>query len=161
MTTDERFEKMEGQLARMRWFNYCLICIVLALGVWFIWKTFGPEKALARFSGKVIRANSFIVEDENGKPRASLSVLKGGPALLLNDENGKLSALLEVIKEGPRLWMHDENGKARVMLLLAKEGAGLSLSDENGMTRAGLHMGKDGPKLVLYDENGKQIWRAP
>ena len=158
MTSEERIEKIERQLAHMRWFNRALIaCIVLSLGLWFIPKTFGPATAWAR----TLQASSFVLVDENGKPRASLSVLEGGPALVLNDENGKLSALLEVIKEGPRLLMHDENGKSRVLLLLAREGAGLSLSDENGMTRAGLLMGKNGPKLVLYDENGKSIWSAP
>jgi len=91
MTTDERMGKIEGQLARMRWFNRCLIaCIVLSLGVWFILKTFGPEQVWAQSSGKVIRAGSFILEDENGKARAGLSVSKDGPGLVLCDKNSKV-----------------------------------------------------------------------
>ena len=38
---------------------------------------------------KVIRANQFILEDENGKPHARLVVTKDGPGLNLFDENGK------------------------------------------------------------------------
>ena len=90
MTTDERMEKMEGQLVRVRWFNRCLIaCIVLSLGVWFILKTFGLETAWAKSGAKEIRANSFVLEDENGKPRALLGVNKDGTGLLLYDENAK------------------------------------------------------------------------
>ncbi|MGB2866765.1 MAG: hypothetical protein WBC05_25765 [Sedimentisphaerales bacterium] len=141
MTTDERMEKMEGQLARVRWFNRCLIaCIVLSLGGWFILKSFGPETAWAQFGAKVIRAGSFILEDENGKARAGLSVLKTGPALQLYDENGKARASLSVLKTGPGLLLFDENGKNRVMQAV----------DD-----------KDGPMLALFDKNGKPIWSVP
>ena len=34
MVTEERMEKIEGQLTRVRWFNRCLMaCIILGLGV--------------------------------------------------------------------------------------------------------------------------------
>jgi len=39
---------------------------------------------------KVIRANEFILEDENGVTRAVLSALKDGPNLVLYDEKGNL-----------------------------------------------------------------------
>jgi hypothetical protein len=43
MTTDERMEKMERELVRLRWLNrYLIACIVLSLGVWFVYKSFGP-----------------------------------------------------------------------------------------------------------------------
>jgi len=112
MTTDERIEKMERQLARMRWFNRCLIaCIVLSFGGCFISKTFGPEKALAQSGSKVIRANSFFLEDENGNIRASLHITKDGPGLLLSDENDKVRATLVSVKDGPGLSLIDENEK--------------------------------------------------
>jgi len=40
MSTDERMEKMEGQLACVRWVNRCLkACTVVSLGVRFIEKS--------------------------------------------------------------------------------------------------------------------------
>ena len=64
MTTEERLEKVERELAA-----------VYALGVGAVPKT--------------IRAKEFILEDENGKRRAGLRVLKDGPGLYLYDEDGK------------------------------------------------------------------------
>jgi len=140
MTTDERMEKLEGQLARVRWVNYCLIaCIALSLGAWFILKTFGPERVWSQSGAKEIRANCFILEDENGKRRALLDMGMGGPSLSLLDENGKPRAVLAVIKEGPTLGLLDENGKSRALLAASK----------------------DGPELSMYDENDRVIWRAP
>ena len=82
MTTEERLEKMEGQLARVRWFNRCLIaCIALSLLV-------GLPFLVAGYGVKEIRANAFILEDENGNERADLAVHEDGPKLGLLDENG-------------------------------------------------------------------------
>ena len=162
MTTDERMEKMEGQLARVRWFNRCLIaCIVLSFGVWLISKTFGAETVWAGSGAKEIRANSFILEDENGKPRAELSVGKDGPWLSLRDENGKGRVNLSVDKDGPGLWLFDEKGKNRAGLSLLKDAPHLSLYGENGKLRAWLSVGKDMPCLRLLKENDKVIWKAP
>jgi len=66
-------------------------------------------KAVGR-AEKVIRAKRFVLEDENGKTRASLIVGKDGPGLVLLDENGKPRAMLSVLKDGPGLALYDENG---------------------------------------------------
>ena len=155
MTTDERMEKMEGQLARVRWFNRCLIvCIVLSLGAWFILNTFGSERVWSQSGAKEIRANCFILEDENGKRRALLGMGMGGPSLMLLDENGKSRALLAASKDGLELSMYDENGENRAKLIVAKDVLALGLRDENNKLRAMLAVLKDiGPGLSLYDEN--------
>jgi hypothetical protein len=162
MSTDERMQKIEGQLARVRWFNRCLIaCIVLSLGVWFISKTFTPETAWAQSGVKEIRANRFTLEDENGKPRAVLSVSKDGQGLLLYNEMGKNRAGLVVTKEGPMLMLNDGNGQLRARLAVLEDGAGLRLFDESRKPRVELHVSKEGPegpeapRLILTDENGK------
>lgn len=99
MSTDERMERIEGQLARVRWVNRSLIAciIVLSLGVW------------AKFGAKEVRAVRFVVEDENGNTRIGLVVLKGGPTLGLNDENGNTRALLSVEKDGGLMKVLDKN----------------------------------------------------
>jgi len=160
MSTDERMEKIEGQLARVRWFNRCLIaCIVLSLGGWLILKTFTPETVWAQSGFKEIRANSFVLEDANGKIRAHLILLKEGPRLALYDENNKPRTVLSLTKKGPGLHLLDGNG--RVGLCVIKEGPVWHLTDENGKTRVGVGVTKDGPVLHLLDGNGRVIWQAP
>jgi hypothetical protein len=133
-----------------------------------------------------VEARKFVLVDENGSPRARLSVDKDGPRLSLLDENGKSRARLAVGKDGPRLSLRDangktrarlsvaefssgqpglclfdENGKERVMLDMTKDGLGLRLADGNGNTRAELALYKDRASMVLYDENEKVIWSTP
>lgn len=151
MTTDERMGKMEKELARVRWFNRCLIgCIVLSLGVCFIWKTLGPETAWAQSRAKEIRASKFILEDPNGKPCATLGYIENkGPALLLLDKNDVVRASLDLTPKGPGLELIDENHNTRVQLH-----EGLMLRDENESPRVVLGiLGRQGPQLVLIDQN--------
>jgi len=172
MSTDERIEKIERQLVRMRWFNRCLIiCIFLSLVI-------GLTFLLVRSSVKEIRANSFIIEDENGKQRALFGVRLGGPCLVLMDEYGKPNAhlvalkdsctlslsddnneaciVMGVYKHGPSLTLADENGKPSASLSVNKDNSVLSLHGENGETRAGLAVFENKPNLSLTDENGKE-----
>jgi hypothetical protein len=169
MTTDERFENLEKGLASARRLNRWLLAAVgLALGVWILAGTFGPTMAAApggvgaiaetyapNWFVKEVRANRFVLEDENGQVRAALSVSKDGPWLSMFDENGKTRAELRVSKVGPGLSLLDEKGKPRAALCVSKDGPWLDLFDENGKTRAELNAIKHGPQLALYDENGK------
>jgi hypothetical protein len=165
MTTDERIENLEKGLASARRLNRWLLAAVgLALGVWILAGTFGPTMAAAPAGGgvaKEIRANSFVVEDANGKVRLMLVALKEGPGLSLFDENGNLRVALVATKDGPGLRLYDENGKDRAALAAPKIGPGLSLWDENGKVRAVLAAPKIGPGLSLFDENQRPIWQAP
>jgi hypothetical protein len=185
MTPDERIEKMEGQLARVRLVNYCLIaCIVLFFGVWFILKTFDPETPWAQYEGKgrransfvrglgavdqvyiahdgiVIRANSFILEDENGNVRASLGMTSDGPGLSLYDENGKVRAGMVSTEDGAKLVLSDENGNVRASLE-AGPVPWLKLMNEDFYPHASLMVFRNNPWLTLCDENKKEIWSAP
>ena len=144
MTTDERIENLEKGLATARRLNRWLLAAVgLALGAWILTGSIGPTTAGAPGGAaavKEVRANTFIVEDANGKTRAKLAMVGAdGPVLVLADENGKVRAMLSVDEAGPGLDLRDENGKPRALL---------------GVT-------KDGPGLDLLDENGKPIWQAP
>lgn len=87
----------------------------------------------------VIRANAFVLVDENGKTRAILSVNKDRTRLSLHDENGKPRAGMSMVKGDPVLGLHDENCKLRVFL----------------------SFGEDGPALDMYNKNGKVLWKAP
>jgi hypothetical protein len=158
MTIDERIEKVEGQLERLRWLNLCLIvCIVLSLGFVYISK----RKNVVQSGVKEIRASRFIVEDENRKPRVVLAVTPNGPELRQYDKNANERIHLGMNKDIAILSLNDENQQLSSILSASKNGPRLLLSDENGNIRALLWVNKSGPNLSLSDENGKTIWSAP
>jgi hypothetical protein len=160
MTIEERLEVVERELApsrrrtRRMWVALGLAGAVCAI-VWSLTTTTGSAQAQCT-SGKVIRANKFIVEDENGKNRAILCADTEGAGLWLSDENGKYCAELIALKNGSsRLSLSDKNGKALTELLARKDGTELWLKDDFGIPRAVLAATKDGSGLVLLDKYGK------
>ena len=137
MTIEERLEALERELentkqhVRRLWVGLGLAVFLTCALVWGFTATTGAAKG--------IRANRFIVVDENGKTRAWMVADEGGSELVLADENHKRCAWLSIGEGGPVLTLFDENGKTRVALSAAE----------------------DGPKLKLFDDNGKVIWHAP
>jgi hypothetical protein len=117
----------------------------------------------ANIEPKVVRANQFVLEDENGKTRAVLDVGKDGvPGLYLYDDNGTPRAMLGVGNYGSMLALCDKNGKTLIALTVSKDGSSLRLSDDNGKPRVRLTVGNDGvPGLTLLYANGVQIWSKP
>jgi hypothetical protein len=102
-----------------------------------------------------IRTRRFVLTDQNGKDRATLTVNNNEPALTLKDENGKERAILDVGKDGPALRLKDENGMGDAILTARIEGPELILADEKGAVRAVLSTNKDGAVLVMRDEKSK------
>jgi len=145
MTTEERLENLERELARAKRRNRWLVAVVglVVVGLILAW-TWNKTTATAQAAGgteKVIGANMFVMADANGIYRAMLNMTNNEPGLTLLDENGKIGANLSGGgPAGPGLTMCDENGKIRVLLFVNK---------------------KVGPGLRLLDENGKTIWSAP
>ncbi len=187
MTTKERLEKLELQLNAMKRHNRCLLVIVgLIIGAWFLPVNLIHTVPHARAQDlttvpDTIFARNFILEDEKGNPRASLSMGKEGPNLTLfsekkipaaslnvsglglYDEKGKTRIGLTLIKDGPGLSLYDEKGNLRVGLNVLRPGPTLGLVDEYGNPRIMimLHAGKNEPSLGLLDEMGNIIWSAP
>jgi hypothetical protein len=104
MTIEERLETLEFQLGRIKSRNRWLLCIVFVLiaGL-MVPLAFEATnfRAMAQAPGtaKEIRANKFVLEDQNGKTRASLEMNELGPTLALKDGKGKDRVLLSVWKE--------------------------------------------------------------
>ena len=154
MTTEERLEKLERELACAKRRNRWLLSIVgltvvglglavVGLGLTRTWtKTTAAAQAQAMGAvPKVISAEAFILVDENGKCRAALDMTMN--------------------KDGPMLRLSDENGKTRAVLAAFKDVSWLSLYDENSKVRAAMNVNKNGPGMTLLDENGKTVWKAP
>ena len=175
MTTEERLETLEKELAltkrRIRRLLQGVVCLFAAGCVFAVLlSTMGSAKAQGE---KVIRANKFIVEDQNGKPRVILAVNRDRPSLTMADQNGKTRTNLSVETNGPSLEMYDQNEKVRAYLNVDKDGGpGLTLLDQKGTIRALVGPTEtttpDGKvtrypesSILLFGPDGKGIWAAP
>jgi len=174
MTSEERLENVEYELTRVkrgvkRRNRQHLIAMLVVAGVAFLlalyprtWVQDPKDLFCAReLILKVVRAQEFILEDEDGEVCATLGAGADGSALLLKDENGKPRVTLCASKDGPILRLYDENGNARATLGAFKDGSVLGLFDENEKASATLSLNKDGPILRLSGPNGKVSWQAP
>jgi hypothetical protein len=167
MTTEERLEKIERDLAETKRRNRWILgsATALILGSLF----------LAAMSGnnRTIRANEFILIDKNGKTHAQLTRMKDGPGLFLYGENGKKRVGLAVMQNMSVLFLRDENGKDRACLFnLTEDGSGMVLHDATGKLRTAVGtivtQDPDGKAithpestLTLFGSDGTVAWQAP
>ncbi|QDU60022.1 hypothetical protein Pan216_08590 [Planctomycetes bacterium Pan216] len=97
-----------------------LLLIVLAIVVW------------QSFSTRTVRANSFILLDDSGTVRATLSMEDENPSLTFFDPEGRQRSRLALRFDGPHLLLYDENQTPRAILGLTDEGAGMNFLDSQG-----------------------------
>lgn len=157
MTTDERLEKLELELARSRRrFRWLIVgaglCFVSA-AILYAGRTRSGDAGVNR----EFRATSFVLEDASGKPRASLGMDEDGLELRLRYENGNIGAALCLHEEKVVLNLADHNEKPRAVLGLTKNMPILCLYDEKEEPRATVAVLGDGPHLVLRDEKGQPL----
>ena len=154
---EERLGRLEEKLSRTeRRYRFVLAslgtAVITSVVIWVALGTAGRAQAQKPTEAtKVIRAKGFILEDENGKTRAQLSMNELGPGLVLYDENGNGLAVLYTFK----LSFFDEKREVRARLLVTGRESVLDLFDEKGVCRTGLRFGYAGPGLWLYDEKGE------
>lgn len=161
MIIEERLNALEWELAstkrRYRWQLAIMGLAIVVVGLtWTLTMTTPAAHAQAADAGpKVVRANEFILETENGEVRAKLFTGADGAALSLSDKNGRTRAALIGSAVGPLLVMFDENGAPRATLAATADGPSLVLRDDDGESRAALVTTALGPALSLFDENEK------
>jgi hypothetical protein len=105
MTTEERLEKLERELSRVkgrnRWLlagvGLCLVSVVVVYGLGWA----GLTAHASEGAPKEVRATNFVLEDGEGKMRASLGMDEDGLELRLRYGNGNI---------GAALCLHDEKG---------------------------------------------------
>ncbi len=147
MTTEERLEKVERELARAkRRSRWLLAVIILAAGTWIAIagceETTTDVAAQTEGQGsKIVRANAFILEDRNGRTRAGLEMGKGGPGMTVYDKEGKGCSWLDTMKDRPVLTMYDWKGTPRAGLGVGRYGPMLALANEKGIVHAWLGTG--------------------
>lgn len=162
MTNDERIEKLERDLIRSRRrFRWLIIGVGLCLISTAVSYANRQNKMILRSDAaevsKEVRATNIVLEDANGKVRASLGMDEDGLVLRLRYGNGNIGAALCLHDEKVVLNFSDDNGKPRAVLGLAKKMPLLCLYDERGEPRATLALLADGPHLVLRDEKGNPL----
>jgi len=148
---------LNREKGRIRWLLaavvVCLVSVVVVYGL-------GLTRMTARASGdssKEVRANNFVLEDGNGKTRASLGMDEDGLELRLKYKNGNIGAALCLHDDKVVLSLSDNNGKPRAVLGLTQKLPLLCLYDEREEPRATLAVLADGPHLVLRDEKGNPL----
>ncbi|HKC48958.1 MAG TPA: hypothetical protein VKB63_15250 [Gemmatimonadales bacterium] len=130
--------------------------------------------------GSVVQARSFVLQDEQGRIRATWGVTKdGGVQLALQDDKGNPRARMSVLQDGstglalvdgaghPRaalglltdgtinLVFADQGGQSRAVFGLTPAGASsIVLADGKGVTRAGLSVANSGRATQTVDETG-------
>lgn len=176
MTTEERIEKLEAELAEIkaglaaakRHTRRLMVGVGVVLVMFAL---FVAVRVMTGEKGKVIRANRFELVDDKGITRAILRANEYDSKLILLDKNGTLRTWLsetelamfdEKVTLRYRSWLretglslYDENGQGRAELVATKAGSGLRLCDEEGRPRVELAVIEDYPMLRLVNENGK------
>jgi hypothetical protein len=125
----------------------------------------------------VVRGQRFELIDAEGRVCASLTVVDGGPGLLLYDQDGRVRSRLCVdANEGPSLQLLDAEGRERAILgsaRLVNQGgfcgtgmvqpvSSLALLNERGELGAELVVpGDAGSALALHGKEGDRVWTAP
>jgi len=157
MTTEERLDVLERELARLKFRNRWLVAVVvlsiLGLGLASTWTltTASAQDRLAGLSPKILRGTELVLEDEDGKHTATLRASQDGVHLALGDENRLIRASLEMdLREGPSLKLRDKDGKIRAIL-----GVHQTVNPDGTQSR---HAESS---MRLLDPNGKTLWSAP
>lgn len=184
MTIEKRLKNLERWLSLTRWLLILVILTFVGVNIWES-KTIIPvvEAQQVDNDQKVIRSNTFILEDKDGKVRGIWSFSnEGNPVLQLYDKGGVARASIGMDMIGdevtPRFMLLDKDENQAVGLFSKKEGSMLILNgknsdriiaavyngdpsirmlDEKGTARIGLVIKKDAQGVVLSDENGKIV----
>lgn len=131
-------------------------------------------KTLGRFGLSEVGGPRLVLSDENGLPRAMLSLSSGNPVLSLHGKDTDVSIAAGVLSEAPWMVLVDRDGTPRACLRLQPDGSpSLHLCDKGGKIRAALGTTdleitqtgearrRAASSLVLFDKDGKVMWSAP
>jgi hypothetical protein len=116
----------------------------------------------ARPQPKEIKAQSFVVVDEQDRTRATLGLDDDGVGLTLRDAAGRPVAQLQVAKTPDKaaLYMRDPKESSGVELAMTMNGPVLHLADKTG-PRVRLATNElNAPLAAVYDAEGKKLFEV-
>lgn len=157
MTTEERLEKMELALAETKT-ALRRTRQTLGLGALLV---LGGLSAAAMKVNPVIRAQAFIVTDDQGHDRAVFGSKRDVPGLVLFDQLGHTRIDMEVDRSGPYMRLIDASGKIRTAMVALPNGGAMTVADANGRVRVGLGDLNQNPNLSLMSSKGEVVWSTP
>ena len=105
---DVRLRRLERENRGLR--TFCGLLLLLTVG------GIGARVTAQPRSAQAITARSFVVEDADGKIRASFALRGLQPVLSLFDEKGAERVHLAVSPDGPTLRWLDQNGRLHEMM---------------------------------------------
>lgn len=141
-----RLNHLERQNRRWQWLVSVTVAVI-GLQVVFI-------QVIPRRVQKVLEAEMFVLRDTDGKSRAALGLVDDATFLLLNDRDGRPGVTLSVLPDGPRmLSLLDKDGRTRSVLTAQADGdSGLRLFDKDRLHRASLDVMADGRPILRLSE---------
>lgn len=177
MSTEARLERLEMELAASKRRYRRLGILVLGLAAAGVALAWTEGEALSGSAQEVVRAQSFVLEaedgsvrglftltdsgsrialgDPDGAVRTQLATTDNGPQLIFSDATGQMLAALGQIGQQSTLRMYDFAGELRLGLSVAEEILGMSAHDASGQTRLQLAVTEGGPALDLLDASGQ------
>jgi hypothetical protein len=158
-----------------RQFLILIMCVLISsfLGGAFVQLIFHPPAVIAKESirssdGSVLKANKFLLMNQKGLIRASLSLDSPGlkdehPALTLFDKDGKSRASFYLGNhDSPEMIFYDNSGTNRFNFGLGPAGnAGLSINSSKSKKLIELDTSSDIPVVTLWGEKAGMRWTPP
>ena len=149
----ERVDRLERQNRRLRW---------LLLGLPVVALLIGAQAQQAVWKGKTVVAEEFILNDPNGKMRATLMLQKDAPHLFLLDSDGRVRVNLAADSEGngPALFLVNKEKVVATLRSYKDQGPlfGLFADDEKPILTAG-RAPQNGVGYVDFFD-GKGNWKG-
>ena len=149
-----RLERLEKQSRRMKQIG--VLVLVLIGAVLLMGQT---------SSNRTVEANRFVLRDESGRIRATLSMRYDGPDLELLQSSGRTIVDLHGRPDEAQLWLGDGEGNPALVLGFRRTnmglvGAGPYLHLFAGTTGINLIVEAGSPRIQIAKDN-EYIWKAP
>lgn len=123
-----------------------------------------PKRAPAQ-EQRIVTATEFVLVNAAGKPRARMSVTKGGQATIaMYDDKGQVRAQMLVTADGvPAIALYGASAKPRLAMTVTSDDVPtVRLMDKKGTPRALFGVDTDGePGLNFYSSDGRLMRQLP
>ncbi|MHC4176738.1 MAG: hypothetical protein ACYSWU_04485 [Planctomycetota bacterium] len=108
------------------------------------------NNAPERIEAQTVVAQSFVLTDAEGRQRASMAMTKDNhPAVTLFDNEGKPRAELSLAGDQPQITMYDAGGNARLMLTAAESMTAIAMNHSGSDGDLGLFVKESGPGVAM------------